>query len=84
MGLEIDRIQFEEADYARFANRLRDGLGELLQRPGFGLGSTSIGAELELSLVDRAGLPLPINRAVLAATLDPEVDWPPSSHVLRV
>ena len=76
MGLEIDRIQFEEADYARFANRLRDGLGalrELLQRPGFGLGSTSIGAELELSLIDRAGLPLPINRAVLAATLDPEV-----------
>jgi gamma-glutamyl:cysteine ligase YbdK (ATP-grasp superfamily) len=46
-------------------------LCDLLDRPGFGVGPQTFGAELEISLVDAAGQPMPINRAVLADALDP-------------
>jgi gamma-glutamyl:cysteine ligase YbdK (ATP-grasp superfamily) len=48
-------------------------LRELLARPGFGEGATSIGAELELALVDENARPLPINLKVLGETVDPRV-----------
>lgn len=76
MGLEIDRASFEEEEYQRFAERLEECLGalaEVMARPGFGAGEPTIGAELELCLVDGAGAPLPINRAVLAGTDDPRI-----------
>jgi gamma-glutamyl:cysteine ligase YbdK (ATP-grasp superfamily) len=76
MGLDVDREEFEPADYEHFARRVREGvavLGELLSRPGFGAGPGSIGAELELCLVDAEARPLPINRKVLVETLDPRV-----------
>jgi gamma-glutamyl:cysteine ligase YbdK (ATP-grasp superfamily) len=76
MGRDIERTEFVDEDYAHFAERLACGLTaleELLRRPGFGVGTPSIGAEVELCLVDRAGRPLPLNRAVLANTLDPKV-----------
>jgi hypothetical protein len=76
MGIEIDREDFEPADFERFAARLRQNvtaLEELLARPGFGVGEKSIGAEVELNLVDARGLPHPVNRAVMAASLDPRV-----------
>jgi len=73
MGIPIDREHFSESDYVRFAGKLEESLGvlaELLERPGFGEGPYSIGAELEVSLVDEATRPLPVNREVLAETLD--------------
>jgi gamma-glutamyl:cysteine ligase YbdK (ATP-grasp superfamily) len=76
MGLHIDRDHFEEADFARFEARLRDCLEALevvLARPGFGEGETTIGAELEMNLVDAHGHPAPINRQVLGATVDPRI-----------
>jgi hypothetical protein len=76
MGIEIDRTEFDDGDVERFSERLHAGLAvldELLRRPGFGAGAPSIGAELELYLIDQRGRPLPINRAVLAAGLDPGV-----------
>lgn len=76
MGLDIDREHFDDRDRARFQVKLAQELAALealLQRSGFGVGPLSIGAELEVSLVDGAGTPLPINRTVLAATLDPNV-----------
>jgi gamma-glutamyl:cysteine ligase YbdK (ATP-grasp superfamily) len=76
MGLEIDRDHFDDDDHRRFAARVReslDALREVLARPGFGAGPASLGAELEVSLVDRAGRPLPVNRAVLASSVDPRV-----------
>ena len=45
----------------------------MLRRPGFGGGSRSLGAELELDLVDAAGRPSPINKQVLAEAADPRV-----------
>ncbi len=73
MGIDVDREDFREADYAAFAERLRaslDALAQVLQRPGFGSGETSIGAELELNLVDPHGRPARVNKAVLSSAND--------------
>jgi hypothetical protein len=76
MGTDIDQEEFGERDYARFAERLEECLtvlGRLLSRPGFGTGPVTMGAELELFLVDGAGRPLPHNQAIRAAVADPRV-----------
>ena len=76
MGTEITREEFDERDYARFRERLEQHLselGRLLARPGFGAGPVTVGAELELFLVDRAALPLPMNEAVRASAADPRI-----------
>ena len=76
MGTEITREEFDERDYARFRERLEQDLselGRLLARPGFGAGPVTVGAELELFLVDRAALPLPMNEAVRASAADPRI-----------
>ena len=57
MGTEITRETFSERDYARFTERLErclSELGQLLGQPGFGAGPATVGAELELFLVDGA------------------------------
>jgi gamma-glutamyl:cysteine ligase YbdK (ATP-grasp superfamily) len=76
MGIEIDRERFDDADYARFAERLEhclEALGQLLRRPGFGTGPATIGAELELFLIDDQGHPLLRNQAVLQDAGDPRL-----------
>jgi gamma-glutamyl:cysteine ligase YbdK (ATP-grasp superfamily) len=73
MGVEIETRRFEERDYERFGERLRESIRALalvLDRPGFGVGETTIGAELELHLVDGEARPAPVNRSVLAAASD--------------
>jgi hypothetical protein len=76
MGTEIDHEQFGERDYRRFAERLEEclaALGQLLDRPGFGSGPATVGAELELFLIDGAARPLPHNEVIRAAVADPRV-----------
>jgi hypothetical protein len=76
MGTEITREEFGERDYVRFAERLERCLSDLehlLGRPGFGVGPVTIGAELELFLIDGAARPLPLNQAVRALAADPRV-----------
>ena len=76
VGTEITKEKFSESDYARFASRLEQCLGDLgplLGRPGFGTGPATIGAELELFLVDGAARPLPVNQAVRALVADARV-----------
>jgi gamma-glutamyl:cysteine ligase YbdK (ATP-grasp superfamily) len=76
VGIEITRDEFERRDYARFRRRLeRDlsELGRLLERPGFGAGPVTVGAELELFLVGADGKPLPLNEAVRAEAADPRI-----------
>jgi hypothetical protein len=76
MGTDVDQEEFDERDYSRFAERLTEclsALGQLLERPGFGVGPATVGAELELFLVDAAARPLPHNQAIRAATADPRV-----------
>jgi hypothetical protein len=77
MGAGIDRETFDQRDYARFQQRLEQclsTLGRLLQQPGFGVGPATLGAELELFLVDDAARPHPRNQAVRAAAADPRVN----------
>ena len=76
MGIEIDRDRFDESDYLRFAERLEQCLAALrllLDRPGFGQQPRTLGAELELFLVDCRGLPVPRNKEILAAVRDSRV-----------
>jgi gamma-glutamyl:cysteine ligase YbdK (ATP-grasp superfamily) len=76
MGLEIERDGFTDADYAAFDVRLRaclKALEQLAARPGFGEGPMSLGAEVELDLVDESDRPSPKNQEVLARIRDPRV-----------
>jgi hypothetical protein len=76
MGLTIDRERFDPVDYRRFELGLEEclaALERLLERPGFGVGPATVGAELELCLVDGQGRALPLNQVVRAETADPRV-----------
>src|ERR1022692_4721828 len=76
MGTDIDQEEFDERNYSRFRERLGEclsALGQLLERPGFGVGPATVGAELELFLVDGAARPLRHNQAIRAAVADPRV-----------
>ncbi len=76
MGLSIDKAEFSAAEHAAFARRLEEDLAalrQLLSRPGFGAGPTTIGAELELNLVSPDGRPLPLNRKVFRTAADPRL-----------
>ncbi|CAM3838198.1 glutamate--cysteine ligase [Corallococcus sp. ZKHCc1 1396] len=73
MGLAIQQEEFTPEEHERFVQRLAEGLEALralLRRPGFGVGPTTMGAELEVYLVDGAGHPLPVNQQVLAQSRD--------------
>ena len=76
MGILIDRERFDEADYPRFTERLEqclEALQRLLERPGFGVGPRTIGAELELFLVDEDGRPLAKSQAILEDAGEPRL-----------
>ena len=76
MGTGIDQETFAAEEYVRFQQRLTQcltTLERLLARPGFGVGPVTLGAELELFLVDPAARPLLLNQAVRAATADRRV-----------
>jgi gamma-glutamyl:cysteine ligase YbdK (ATP-grasp superfamily) len=68
MGTEIDKTEFTPADFARFTQRLPQqvrALEQLLAQPGFGVGPASIGAEVELFLLDANGDARPISLDVV-------------------
>ena len=76
MGQDLDKARFSETEFFQFGERLQEQLvvlRALLDRPGFGEGPVTIGAELELFLVDEAGRPLPRDAEVRAALDDPRV-----------
>ncbi len=76
MGAEIDKSTFTDEDFSRFRERLPEQLSALdkvLARPGFGVAPRSIGAELELFLVDPEGQPLALGPEVLARLTSPRV-----------
>ena len=76
MGITIDRYDFSEDEYVAAGVKLRQNLEALrllLGRPDFGQGAPSLGAELEMSMVDADAQALPVNRQVLAESLDPHL-----------
>jgi gamma-glutamyl:cysteine ligase YbdK (ATP-grasp superfamily) len=73
MGIAVDREEFTREDYAAFSERLAQDLEilrALLARPGFGIGPETIGAEVEMHLVDAAAQPALVNAQVLKAAND--------------
>ena len=76
MGLSIDRSTFTEEEYVHAEARLRENLAALemlLQRPGFGEGDFSLGAELEMSIVGPDAQALPVNKDILEESDDPNL-----------
>lgn len=76
MGLAINRTDFTQTDYASFSRRLDRNLiafRALLERDGFGVGPCSIGAELELYVIDKDGYANPINEQICQALGDPHL-----------
>ena len=76
MGLSIDRSTFTDEEYAVSGVRLRENLLAmqlLLQRPGFGNGEHSVGAEVEMCIVDDAAQALRVNREIMDASGDPQL-----------
>jgi len=74
MGSNVQARRFHKSDYAIFSERLQANLQvltQLLERPGFGIGKASFGAELELSLVNRAGKAQWLNKELLELAQDP-------------
>lgn len=74
MGTSLKTRRFTQADYDVFSDRLRANLQvltQLLERPGFGVGKASLGAELELSLVNSNGDARWVNQQLLDLADDP-------------
>lgn len=75
MGLSIEQTQFTPDDYRRYSDRLGQSLrvlDRLLNRPGFGVGPASFGAELELYIIDAQCRPAGLNQTVQRALNDPQ------------
>lgn len=73
MGQHFAQQEFSEQDFQRFAKRLEQNLSTLravLNQPGWGQGECSVGAELEIYLLNADGSPNPCNEALLAAAND--------------
>jgi len=78
LGLFIDRSTFTDEEYVQAGVRLRENLEALrmlLDRPRFGVGPPSLGAELEMCIVDRDAQALPVNREVLEASNNPQLQF---------
>lgn len=70
MGKSIRDRQFVDSDYIRFEARIRDQLEQfrsVISRPDFGQGDRTLGAEVELYLVDKFQRPLARNQEILSA-----------------
>ncbi len=68
MGKNLDKDSFTQNDHILFRERLNeqiDALKPILQAPGFSSGPASIGAELELYILDKALQPAKHNNALL-------------------
>ena len=76
MGLSIKTTEFAPEEFERFAAKVRTdlkALTRLLNRPGFGEGASSIGAEVEFYIVHPALRVQPINTEIAARVQDPQL-----------
>ncbi|MBV7297418.1 glutamate--cysteine ligase [Enterovibrio paralichthyis] len=74
MGQSINKTSFSASDHEKFAKQLKDELDELealLEKPGWGVGTCTVGAELELYLTDKNGRPAHYNLDLLDKAADP-------------
>ena len=76
MGQSIQQTSFSAEDFRAFQSKLHhclDALEQVLKRPDFGSGEASIGAELELYLLDSEGFPSLDNLTIQQALNDPRL-----------
>jgi hypothetical protein len=76
MASEVLQEHFTEAEVADYRRRLQESLvvlEEVLRRPDFGAGEMTMGAELEVSVVDGEGRALACNDEVISTMADPRV-----------
>ena len=76
MGLSIKKSEFSAEEFERFAAKVRTDLAaltRLLNRPGFGEGESSIGAEVEFYIVNPDLRVHPINTEIAANVQDPQL-----------
>jgi len=76
MGIEIAQTEFSPRDYTAFLERLGENLSvlkSLLEHPDFGRGERSLGAELEMYIIDSDGFPLYANQEILRDAGDPNL-----------
>jgi gamma-glutamyl:cysteine ligase YbdK (ATP-grasp superfamily) len=76
MGIEIKNTSFATVDFQAFTARLEENLDALYQlagTPKWGQGPASLGAELEMYIVDQAGSPLHANQEIEADANDPQL-----------
>jgi gamma-glutamyl:cysteine ligase YbdK (ATP-grasp superfamily) len=76
MGIEINQTTFSEAVRLKFQRALDgnlEALAQLLSQPDFGGTARSLGAELEIYIVDQDGCPLHINQQILDAAADDQL-----------
>lgn len=76
MGQAIEKVNFSSSDFAAFDRRLRanlQALEQLLQRPGFGVGESTLGAELEMYVVDAGGNAYGKNREIQLLLDNPQL-----------
>jgi len=76
MGQKIDRENLTDEDYRLFSERLQhclQAMETLLQKKDFGQGECSLGAELEVTIIDSSGRPLPVSHQALCPGLDPRI-----------
>ncbi|KXO06325.1 hypothetical protein [Marinobacter excellens] len=76
MGLSIQQSEFTPEDFDRFAAKVRTdltALTRLLNRPGFGEGESSIGAEVEFYIINPDLRVQPINTELAASVQDPQL-----------
>lgn len=74
MGKTLENTEFTDRDFRNFSARLGDNLAalkQLLADPGFGKGPGSLGAELEMYIIDRDGNPMCKNMEILERVNDP-------------
>ncbi len=76
MGLSVTKSEFTPEEFEQFAAKVRMDLtafSRLLERPGFGEGASSIGAEVEFYIVNSDLCVHPINTDVAARVQDTQL-----------
>ena len=75
MGRDVEEKEYTKEDYDRFNRRIHnqvDILKEVIERPDFGRGPRTIGAELEIYLIDKHSEVSPVNIELLDIMQDPQ------------
>ncbi len=75
MGRDIEEKEYKQEDYDEFNRRIHhqvDILKEVIQRPDFGKSPRSIGAELEIYLINNETEVSPINVELIEKIKDPQ------------